>query len=67
MVKAFEAANGIAVPYEIAPRRPGDLAICYAAPTKSTEVLGCKATKDQTDRSRDAWNWQSRNPNGFDN
>ena len=66
MVKAFEAANGIPVPYEIASRRPGDLAICYADPTKSAEVLGWKATKDQTDMCRDAWKWQSKNPNGFD-
>ena len=66
MVKAFETANGIPVPYEIAPRRPGDLATCYADPAKSAEVLGWKATKDQTDMCRDTWNWQSKNPNGFD-
>ena len=66
MVKAFETANGIPVPYEIAPRRPGDLATCYADPTKSAEILGWKATKDQTDMCRDTWNWQSQNPNGFD-
>ena len=66
MVKAFETANGIPVPYEIAPRRPGDLATCYADPAKSAEILGLKATKDQTDMCRDTWNWQSKNPNGFD-
>ena len=66
MVKAFETANNIPVPYEIAPRRPGDLATCYADPAKSAEVLGWKATKDQTDMCRDTWNWQSKNPNGFD-
>ena len=66
MVKAFETANGIPVPYEIAPRRPGDLATCYADPAKSKEVLGWEATKDQTDMCRDTWNWQSKNPNGFD-
>ena len=66
MVKAFETANGIPVPYEIAPRRPGDLATCYADPAKSAEVLGWKATKDQTDMCRDTWNWQSKNPNGYD-
>ena len=66
MVKAFEEANGVAVPYEIAPRRPGDLATCYADPAKSREVLGWEATKDQTDMCRDTWNWQSKNPNGFD-
>ena len=66
MVKAFETANNIPVPYEIAPRRPGDLATCYADPAKSAEVLGWKATKDQTDMCRDTWNWQSKNPNGYD-
>lgn len=66
MVKAFEAANGIPVPYEIAPRRPGDLAICYADPSKSKTVLGWKAVKDQTDMCRDTWKWQIKNPNGYD-
>ena len=66
MVKAFETANNIPVPYEIAPRRPGDLATCYADPAKSAEILGWKATKDQTDMCRDAWNWQSKNSNGYD-
>ena len=66
MVKAFETANGIPVPYVIAPRRPGDLATCYADPTKSREVLGWSAKHDQTDMCRDTWNWQSQNPNGFD-
>ena len=66
MVKAFETANGIPVPYVIAERRPGDLATCYADPTKSREVLGWVAEHDQTDMCRDTWNWQSQNPNGFD-
>ena len=66
MVHAFEAANGVPVPYEIAPRRPGDLAVCYADPTKSKEILGWSATHDQTDMCRDTWNWQSKNPNGYD-
>ncbi len=66
MVKAFETANGIPVPYVIADRRPGDLATCYADPTKSREVLGWTAKHDQTDMCRDTWNWQSQNPNGFD-
>ena len=66
MVRTFETANHISVPYEIAPRRPGDLAVCYADPAKSAEVLGWKATGDLTDMCRDTWNWQSRNPNGYD-
>ncbi|MBP3634296.1 MAG: UDP-glucose 4-epimerase GalE [Oscillospiraceae bacterium] len=66
MVKAFETANEIKVPYVIAPRRPGDLATCYADPAKSREVLGWQATLDQTDMCRDTWHWQSKNPNGYD-
>ena len=66
MVKAFETANGVSVPYEIAPRRPGDLATCYADPAKSRETLGWEAQFDQNDMCRDSWNWQSKNPNGYD-
>ena len=66
MINAFVEVNEVAVPYEIVARRPGDIATCYAAPAKSAEVLGWKATKDQTDMCRDTWNWQSKNPNGFD-
>ena len=66
MVKAFNEANGLDLPYKIVDRRPGDIATCYADPAKSAEVLGWKATKDQTDMCRDTWNWQSKNPNGFD-
>ena len=66
MVNAFVEANGVPVPYVIGPRRPGDLATCYADPAKSAEVLGWRATHDRKDMCRDTWNWQSRNPNGFD-
>ena len=66
MVKAFEEANHVKVPYVIADRRPGDLATCYADPAKSAELLNWHATHDQVDMCRDTWNWQSQNPNGFD-
>ena len=66
MVRAFETANNIPVPYVIAERRPGDLATCYADPAKSREVLGWVAEHDQRDMCRDTWNWQSQNPNGYD-
>ena len=66
MVHAFESANDLRVPYEIAPRRPGDLAVCYADPTKSREQLGWQAQFDQVDMCRDSWNWQKNNPNGYD-
>ena len=66
MVKAFEDANGVKVPYVIGPRRPGDLDVCYADPAKSRDVLGWRATLDQRDMCRDSWNWQSKNPNGYE-
>lgn len=65
MVESFVAANQIAVPYKIVERRPGDIATCYADPSKSAMVLGWKAEKILTDMCRDSWNWQSKNPNGY--
>ena len=67
MVNTFESANGVKVPYQITDRRPGDLAVCYADPAKSAEVLGWKATKNLTDMCRDSWRWQSQNPKGYSN
>ena len=66
MVHAFEKANGVAVPYKIVDRRPGDIAACYADATKSREKLGWQAEKTLEDMCRDSWNWQSKNPNGYD-
>ena len=65
MVKSFEAVNGVAVPYVITDRRPGDLATCYADPAKSAEKLGWKAEKNLDDMCRDTWNWQKSNPMGY--
>ena len=65
MVKAFNEANNLDLPYKIVDRRPGDLAVCYADPTKSAEVLGWKAERNLNDMCRDSWNWQSKNPQGF--
>ena len=65
MVNAFEAANNVKVPYQIVDRRPGDLGTCYADPAKSAEKLGWKAEKNLVDMCRDAWNWQSKNPMGY--
>ena len=65
MVKAFEKANGLKIPYEIAPRRAGDVARVYADPTRSWELLHWKAELSLEDMCRDAWNWQSKNPNGY--
>lgn len=66
MIHAFESVNGVKVPYVIAPRRAGDLPICCADPSKSYEVLGWSAARDQNDMCRDSWNWQRKNPNGYD-
>ena len=66
MVHAFIEANGVNVPYEIVDRRPGDIDCCYADPTKSAEVLHWKAEHDLQDMCRDSWNWQSKNPKGFE-
>ena len=65
MVKTFQEVNGVPIPYQIADRRPGDLPVCYADPSKSAEVLGWKAEKNLRDMCRDSWNWQSRNPMGY--
>lgn len=58
IVKAFERVNGIAVPYEIAPRRAGDIAQCYADASKAERVLGWKAQFDLDTMCKDAWNWE---------
>ena len=65
MVKAFEQANDLTLPYKIVDRRPGDLATCYADPAKSAEKLGWKAEKNLVDMCRDSWRWQRMNPMGF--
>ena len=66
IVHAFEEANNIRIPYEITERRPGDIACCYADPTKAKEELGWMAEKDLVDMCRDSFNWQTKNPNGFE-
>ena len=65
MVKAFERVTGQKIPYEIAPRRPGDLATVYSSPDKSAQLLGWKAKYNLEDMCRDTWNWQSKNPMGY--
>lgn len=65
MVKAFSKACGKDVAYKIAPRRPGDIAQCYADPKKAKEELGFVATKNLEDMCNDTWRWQSNNPDGF--
>lgn len=67
MVRAFELASGKPVPYRVAPRRPGDIAICYADPGKAARELGWKAQRSLDEMMRDAWRWQKYNPNGYQN
>jgi UDP-glucose 4-epimerase len=64
-VKAFEEASARAVPYQIVPRRPGDIASCYASPVLAKELLGWQAEKGLAEMCRDHWRWQSGNPEGF--
>ena len=67
MIRAFSKALGREIPYVIAPRRPGDIASCYADPSLAQELIGFKATKTLDDMCRDALNWQMKNPDGYDN
>ena len=59
IVHAFEAANGVSVPYVIDPRRPGDIAECYAATEKAEKLLGWRAEKELEEMCRDAWRWET--------
>ncbi len=65
MIKAYERVTGLAVPYRIAARRPGDIDECYADPSRAAELLGWHAERDLDDMCRDAHRWQSQNPNGY--
>ncbi len=62
IVKAFEKANNIEIPYVIKPRRDGDIAECYADPVKAKEKLGWQAEKSLEEMCRDSWRWQFNNP-----
>jgi UDP-glucose 4-epimerase len=65
MVRTFEELSGRAVPYEIVERRPGDVATCYADPSLAKRELGWVAACGVREMVRDAWRWQSENPNGY--
>jgi UDP-glucose 4-epimerase len=65
MVAAFEAASGKAIPYTIVPRRPGDIAECYADPGRARRELGWSAQQDLAAMCTDAWRWQQQNPSGY--
>jgi UDP-glucose 4-epimerase len=65
MVAAFEKASGKKIPYKIVPRRPGDVAQCYADPATALKELGWKAELGIDEMTRDGWNWQKNNPDGY--
>ena len=65
MIAAFRAVSGIDLPYRIEPRRPGDLAQCWADPSRAREELGWSARRDLTDMLADHWRWQQMNPGGY--
>jgi UDP-glucose 4-epimerase len=65
MVTAFSKVNNVDVPYNISPRREGDIASCYANPAKAKQELGWSAKKSLEDMVGDAWRWQAQNPNGY--
>ena len=60
IINAFEKANGIKINYKIAPRREGDIAVCYSDPTKALNELGFKTTKTIEDMCKDAWNFENQ-------
>ncbi|AXB34446.1 UDP-glucose 4-epimerase GalE [Vibrio campbellii] len=65
MVKAFEAASGKEVPFKLVDRRPGDIAECWADPSKAANELGWKAVRTLEEMTSDTWRWQSNNPQGY--
>lgn len=64
-IRAFEQATGVTVPYTVAGRRPGDIAVCYAAPAAARRDLGFTAKHTIAEACADAWRWQTENPDGY--
>jgi UDP-glucose 4-epimerase len=65
LIAAFSKAAGKEIPYQIAPRRSGDVASCYATAEKANQQIGWTAEKSIEEACEDSWRWQSQNPNGF--
>jgi UDP-glucose 4-epimerase len=65
VVRAFERASGVKIPYRVVERRPGDIATSFADPSKAERELGWKARIGLDEMCADAWRWQSRHPHGF--
>ena len=66
LIAAFEKACGKKLPYKICDRRPGDIAACYASPDKAKKELGWEAKFGVEEMCASQWNWQSKNPNGYE-
>jgi UDP-glucose 4-epimerase len=66
VVRAYERASGRTIPCESVPRRPGDVAMCYADPSRAQELLGWRAKRDLDAMCTDSWRWQQRNPHGYE-
>ena len=66
VVRAYSRASGREIPYQIVPRRPGDVAACYADPAQARQWLGWQARHDLARMCEDSWRWQRLNPDGFD-
>lgn len=66
IIKAFENASGLSIPYQIKPRRSGDIAICFADPSYTNRQIAWQAQRDLATMMADSWRWQSNNPNGYD-
>ena len=65
LINTFASVNNVKVPYQIEARRPGDIAECYADPSKARELFGWEAKLGLEEMCRDSWMWQSKNPEGF--
>jgi UDP-glucose 4-epimerase len=65
LVRAFESATGIAIPHSFAPRRPGDIAACWADPSLAARLLGWRAERSVEQACADGWRWQQHNPEGY--
>lgn len=65
LIRAFETASGKTVPYKVGARRPGDVAVCYADPSRAAALLDWRAERGLRQMCADAWRWQHENPNGY--
>ena len=66
VIRAYAHASGRELPYVVAPRRPGDVAACYADPARASQLLGWRAGLGLERMCADSWRWQQLNPNGFE-